>query len=267
MSGRTIAPEGPAADSGQKDTVASVIPETMPSPIDEAAEQLDIPDTVAALDAAAGETSPVEAPTVEQHGTPGEAAPTVDTLLAQIDAMKEDVSTLNLIRDDPEAARMLSDHFEGKTRGAGTLPTATGDNVEHDGSNDPRVDQLFNAVENLTRQFTQDRAQRALTEFKGENPVVKDPRVATAMQNVLKEPGCEALSLHNVLTIALSKLGMVGKTGGKAPLQPSESGGAPRSDITGSEDAIQQRIDSQDSFEQGLKVALQETAKQQGFQF
>lgn len=246
-----VAPEGPAGDSAQQPTAPSVIPDNVPSPIDAAAELVGAPEVV--------EPEAV-APVTELNQTTGE---TLESAQVRIDAMQEDVNTLQVIRDDPVAAQLLNDHFAAKARGE--LPAATGDTPATVEGADPRIDQLFESVSGLTRMFQQDRAERALSQFKADNPVVADPKVAAKMQSILRQPGQESLTLSNCLTIALSELGMSRQSGGQAPLQTSETSGAAITDSSDDGDAVQQNIDSQQSFEQGLDAALKSTAKEQGF--
>lgn len=250
-----IAPEGPAGDSAQQPTAPSVIPKNVPSPIDEAAELVGTTEPLAEATTVAA-----PAPETELNQTTGES---LETAQARIDAMQEDVNTLQVIRDDPVAAQLLNDHFAAKARGE--LPSATGDAPADVEGADPRIDQLFESVNGLTRMFQQDRAERALSQFKTDNPIVADPKVASKMQAILRQPGQESLTLSNCLTIALSELGMSRKPGGQAPLQASETAGAAITDSSDDGDAVQQNIDSQQSFEQGLDAALKSTAKEQGF--
>lgn len=268
MAVRPVAPEGPAGDSSQETTAPSLISDKIPSVIDVGAEEVSAP------------TETVVEPNLVQPPKKTEDTPTESKVVTQepsdsdgtqeiLDSYKEDRNVMNVLRNDPVASAWLNDHFAKKARGEGNLEPATGDaNAEVDSSDSAlttKVDKLFSMVEKIALDQQKGNAVSALSEFAANNPIVRDPKVAAKMQEILRAPGIESLSLERTLTIALSELGLSAKSGGPAPLRASESAGASISESSDSEDKVQQLIDSQDSFEKGLDVALRETAKEQGF--
>tara|TARA_R110000803_G_scaffold17804_3_gene47860 strand:+ start:647 stop:1426 length:780 start_codon:yes stop_codon:yes gene_type:complete len=254
-----IAPEGPAADSGQETTVPGIIQGAIPSAIDVAAEQ----------DRSPHDPLPVAEPVdntnlhVEELATdPTDSE--VAELKEQLKMYQEDHQTLQLIRNDPQASQLLNDHFTQKTRGSG-VQEATGD-ANADSPLNAKVDKLFGLVEGLIQQSQTNSAETALIHFANKNPIVRDSRVAGKMQEILRQPGANGLGLDDVLTLALSQLKMSRNAGGPAPLQTTESGGAHVSkDTSESESEIQKAIDGQETFESGLNLALRQTAREQEF--
>ena len=240
----------------------SQIPAQVPSVIDAEAEGLP-PISEEGVETLVGGNTSVEEPTTQVvNETPGQ---TVEELEATIRLMQEDVDTLNVIRNDPDALNLLNDHFEGRTREPNNgLPVAT--DGEPNSALEQKVDKLFETVNILAQDTLQRRANEVIQQFAVEHPEVRDQKVAAKMKAVLAEPGSKEMSLDRALAIAKSELGMSGSPQPSgAPLQATETGGAPVIENADQTTALQQRIDGQDSLDGALDIAIREGAKELGF--
>lgn len=268
-----VAPTGDT-QSGTASAANSIDVSKVPSPIDELAELIEDPNKEVSPENVPVNRRGGEAPAQPAPATPNTPAPQVTTpqdgvsreefeeLQGQLMAYQEKAVQLDTILSDSQAKAWLTEHFTGQ-RGSSGLPPSTGDDVDQA---DPVQREILRRLDAMEQRDNQKSALETVREFAAKHPDVQDPRLGAAIKAVLARPGYEAISLEDAYSLAKSKLGLSNSgTGGKTPvLQPTESGGGKQKQTTTADD-IQRKVDEQDSFDDALRVALHESAKEQGY--